>query len=116
MKMTLIPIVNGVHLEQSLRALGKKLKELKTRVWIETILTTAFFRSARIGKESWRLQEAFCHSDSYERSPANVGVKNSNEHNNNYSNPLGIMQEIETWPYYQMVYALSRICPGEWDV
>ena len=27
---------------------------------------------------------------------------------------LGIVQEIEVWPYEQMVYAQPRICPGEW--
>ena len=29
--------------------------------------------------------------------------------------PLGIVQEIEIWPYDQMVYAQPNICPGEWD-
>ena len=29
--------------------------------------------------------------------------------------PLGIVQEIETWPYEQMVYAQPRIHPVEWD-
>ena len=29
--------------------------------------------------------------------------------------PLGTVQEIEIWPYEQMVYAQSGICPGEWD-
>ena len=29
--------------------------------------------------------------------------------------PLGIVQEIEIWPYEQMVYAQPRICPGERD-
>ena len=28
---------------------------------------------------------------------------------------LEIMQEIEIWPYYQMVHAQTRIHPGEWD-
>ena len=28
--------------------------------------------------------------------------------------PLGIVQEIEIWPYEQMVYVQSSICPGEW--
>ena len=27
----------------------------------------------------------------------------------------GIVQEVEVWPYKQMVYAQKRICPGEWD-
>ena len=29
--------------------------------------------------------------------------------------PFGIMQEVEVWPYEQMVYAQPRICPREWD-
>ena len=28
--------------------------------------------------------------------------------------PLGIVHEIEVWPYKKMVYAQPRICPGEW--
>ena len=31
------------------------------------------------------------------------------------SDSLGIVQEIELWPYEQMVYAQPKICPGEWD-
>ena len=27
--------------------------------------------------------------------------------------PLKIVQEIEIWPYEQMIYAQPRICPGE---
>ena len=30
-------------------------------------------------------------------------------------NSLGIVQEIQIWPYEQMVYAQTRICPGERD-
>ena len=26
-----------------------------------------------------------------------------------------IVQEIEIWPYQQMVYAQPKICPAEWD-
>ena len=29
--------------------------------------------------------------------------------------PLGIAQEIEIWPYLQMLYARNRIRPGELD-
>ena len=29
--------------------------------------------------------------------------------------PLGIVQEIEIWPYEQVVYARPRIRLGEWD-
>ena len=28
---------------------------------------------------------------------------------------LGIEQDIKIWPFYQLVYAQSRICPEEWD-
>ena len=28
--------------------------------------------------------------------------------------PQGDVQEIEIWPYEQMVYEQPRICPGEW--
>ena len=28
--------------------------------------------------------------------------------------PLGIVQEVEVWPYEQMVYAQHRIFPIEW--
>ena len=31
------------------------------------------------------------------------------------SDPLGIAQESEVWPYEQMVYAQPRIGPGERD-
>ena len=30
--------------------------------------------------------------------------------------PPGIAQEIEIWPYYQMLFAQTRICPGKWDI
>ena len=29
--------------------------------------------------------------------------------------PLGIMQKIENWSYYQMVYAEIRICPWNFE-
>ena len=29
--------------------------------------------------------------------------------------PLGIVQEIEIWPYEQVVYIQPGISPGEWD-
>ena len=29
---------------------------------------------------------------------------------------LGIMQEIEFWPYHQMIYAQTRTHPQEWDI
>ena len=29
--------------------------------------------------------------------------------------PLGTVQEIEIWPYEQIVYAQHRICPRKWD-
>ena len=30
------------------------------------------------------------------------------------NDPLRIVQEIEKRSYYQLVYAQTRICPGEW--
>ena len=30
--------------------------------------------------------------------------------------PLGIVQEIEIWPYEKMVYVRPGISPGEWDI
>ena len=32
------------------------------------------------------------------------------------ADPLGDVQEIEIWPYEQMVYAQPSTCPGEWDI
>ena len=29
--------------------------------------------------------------------------------------PLGIVQDIKIWTYCQLVYALTRIGPKEWD-
>ena len=29
---------------------------------------------------------------------------------------MGIVQEIEIWPFEQMVYAQPNISPGEWDI
>ena len=31
------------------------------------------------------------------------------------SDPQGIVQENEIWPFYQMVYTQARICPEEWN-
>ena len=28
---------------------------------------------------------------------------------------MGIEQEIEIWPYFQTIYAQTRICSREWD-
>ena len=30
--------------------------------------------------------------------------------------PLGIVQELNVWVYYQMIYAQTRIHPRKWDV
>ena len=30
--------------------------------------------------------------------------------------PQGFVQEIEIWPYYQMVCAQIRICPRKWGI
>ena len=61
-------------------------------------------------------------------------IINNNDNNDNYKNnntntkrvqdkawvskkgnPLGIKQEIDTWLYYQMVYAKTRISPKDRD-
>ena len=34
---------------------------------------------------------------------------------NGEGDPLGIIQEIKIWPYYQMVYTQTRIRSREWD-
>ena len=36
------------------------------------------------------------------------------EYKSGQGDPLGIMWEIEVWPYEQIVYAQPNICPGEW--
>ena len=49
----------------------------------------------------------------------NSGVKICNYKNKvqlgRKGNPLGMTQKIETWPYYQMVYAQTEIRPRKWD-
>ena len=67
-----------------IRALGTitnglvpELEELEIRGRVETIQTTASLRSALKYKESWRLEETCCHSDSSEKLLTNAGTKNS---------------------------------------
>ena len=31
------------------------------------------------------------------------------------ADPLGIVQEIEIWPYFQKIYVKTRIRFGKWD-
>ena len=31
------------------------------------------------------------------------------------TDPRGILHEIKIWLFYQMVYAQTKICNGEWD-
>ncbi len=77
MKVTVIPIVIG-----ALGTVTKRLVEgrddLKIREPIETIQTTALFRSTGILR---RVQETCCHSDSSGKPSANVGVKISQKSN-----------------------------------
>ena len=70
MRVTVIPTVIG--------ALGmvRDLEELEIGGRADTILTTAWLRSARILR---RVLETCCHLDPSERPSANGGVKNSLE-------------------------------------
>ena len=78
MKVTIVPIVIGA-LGTITKGLLKGLEDLEVGGRIETIQTTALLRTARILRESWRLEETCYHSDSSEKPSANADVKNSNE-------------------------------------
>ena len=99
--MKVIPFVISA-LRTILKGFVRGLEELEIRGQVKTIQTTALLRSARIQR---RVQETCCQSNSSERPSANAGVKNSQL--------LGIVQEIKTWSYYQMVYAETRILFSE---
>ena len=76
MKMMVVPIVIGA-LDTVRKGLIKGLEDLEIRGQVETIQTIALLRLARILRQSWRLEETCCHSDSSKRSSANADVKNS---------------------------------------
>ena len=58
------------------KGLLKGLEDVEVGGRVETIQTTAFLRTAKIKKESWRLEETWYHSNSCERPSANADVKN----------------------------------------
>ena len=63
MLVTIIPIAIGAFGTVT-KGLLKELEDLEMGGRVETIQTTALLRTARILKESWRLEETCCHSDS----------------------------------------------------
>ena len=73
MKVTIIPIVIGAFGTVT-KGLLKGLEDLEVGGRLETILTTALLKSARILR---RVQETCCHSISSERPSASADVKNS---------------------------------------
>ena len=76
MQVTIIPILIGAFGTVT-KGLLKRLEDLEVGGRVETIQTTALLRTARILKESWRLEETCCHSYSSEKPSADV--KSSNE-------------------------------------
>ena len=78
MKVTIIPIVIGAFSTVTKLSL-KGLEDLEVGGRVETIQTTVLFRTVRILRRSWRLEETCCHSSSSERPSANADVKNSYE-------------------------------------
>ena len=88
MKVTIVPIVIGA-LGTITKGLLKGLEDLEVGGRVETIQTTALLRTARILRESWKLEEICYHSNSNEKLLANTDVKKSkrvNNHNNNNNN------------------------------
>ena len=81
-QVTIIPIVIGTFGTVT-KGLLKELEDLEVGGWVETILTTALFRTVRILR---RVLETCCHSDSSEKQSANTDVKNSKSVNSNYNN------------------------------
>ena len=76
LKVTIIPIVIGAFATVNKGSL-KGLEDLEVGGWVETIPTTALLRSLEYWKESWRLEETYCHSNFSGRQSANTDVKNS---------------------------------------
>ena len=65
-------------------------------------------------EDSWKLTVT---QTSFLKPSENSCVKKKTPNNNNKktkNNPLGDMQEIEIWPYKQMVYAQPSSCPRKW--
>ena len=74
MRVTVIPVVIGALWTVSKKLDKKRSEKLEIRGRIETIQTTALLRSVRILR---RVLETWKNSDSSERMPALVDVKNS---------------------------------------
>ena len=72
MKVTVIPVVINALCTVT-KGLVQVLEKLEIRRRVETIQTTALFRSARI----LRVLKTCCHSDSWGKPSAKAGVKNS---------------------------------------
>ena len=73
MKVTVIPIAIGA-LGTVTKRLVQRLEDLEIKGRVETIQTIALLRSAKILRESRRLKETCCHSESSRKSSANTGV------------------------------------------
>ena len=73
-----IPVVIGV-LGAGTKGSVQGQEDLKISGRVETIQTTALFRSTRILK---RVQDICCYGDSREKPSAKAGVKNSKEKKN----------------------------------
>ena len=69
--MTIIPIVFGL-LGTVIKLLVKGREEFEIGTRVETNQTTALLRSAKIRRESQRLEETFCHSN-YSKTPSADG-------------------------------------------
>ena len=74
--MTIIPIIIGAF-GRVTKGLLKGLEDLEVGGRVGTIQNTEYL------KESWKLEETCCHSNSCERPSANADVKNSNNNNIN---------------------------------
>ena len=59
--VTIIPVGIGAFGTVT-KGLSKGLEDLEVGGRVETIKTTALLRMAKILKESWRLEETWCHS------------------------------------------------------
>ena len=88
MKVTIILIVIGVFSTVTKRLL-KGLEDSEVGGRVETIQTTALLRP-EYWEESGRPEETCCHSNSSERSSANVHGKNPKGVNNSNNNVLWI--------------------------
>ena len=61
-------------------------------------------------KESWRLEETCCHSNSSERPSSNADVKNSNGNNNNNNNNSSYKERLEKLGLTTFFFERRMIC------